>query len=177
MRDMPDLLSKHDWFCREYIIDENATRAYSRVYPASSYDAARSSANELLTNPNIQRRIEELREERNKRLEITADKVLQGLAKLAFFDPREFFDDDGKIKPLGELDPDAAYVLAGIETLHKITGEERDGVAITTKIRLPDKGANLERLGKHLKLFTDKQEITGKDGEPITFTMNLSKKE
>lgn len=164
---MSEISSQHDRFCREYIVDENGTRSYMRVYPNSSYDAAKNSASELLAKPYIQERINELREQRNKRLEISADKVLQGIARLAFYDPRDLFDDDGRIKPLSELDPDAAYVLAGIETFHKVTGEDKDGLAVVTKIRLPDKGANLERLGKNLKLFTDKTELSGADGEPF----------
>ena len=35
------------------------------------------------------------------------------------------------------------------------------------KIKLADKGQNLERLGRHLKLFTDKSEVAGPDGGPI----------
>ena len=105
--------------------------------------------------------------ERSTRIEITADRVLQEIAKLAFHDPRKFFDDDGRLKPISELDDDTAACIAGIETMHKIVCEEKDGCIVLTKIKISDKGQNLERLGKHLKLFTDRTEVTGPNGAPL----------
>jgi phage terminase small subunit len=171
------LTDREEWVCREFVADagENQTRAYMKVFKGCSYDSARTLAAKLFANVHIMNRINELRAERNKRLEITADKVLAGIAKLAFYDSRDFFDDNGKLKPLGELDPDHADVIAGIETFHKVTGDESDVVAITTKIKLADRGQNLERLGKHLKLFTDKTEITGKDGEALNIGVSFVK--
>ncbi len=103
-------------------------------------------------------------ENRAERLEITADRVLQEIAKLAFHDPRKFFDEDGRIKPISEIDDDTAMCLSGLETMHKIVGDEKDGCIVLTKIKIADKGQNLERLGKHLKLFTDKIDHTSTDG-------------
>ena len=100
-------------------------------------------------------------DKRANKLEITAERVLQEIARLAFYDPRNFFDDDGRIKLISELDDNTAMALGGIETLHKIIGDDKDGMAVITKIKLVDKGQNLERLGRHLKLFTDKVEHTG----------------
>lgn len=169
------LTDREEWVCREYIADagENQTRAYMKVFKGCTYDSARVQASQLFAKVNIRQRVDTLREERNKRLEITADKVLTGIAKLAFFDSRDFFDDNGKLKPLGELDPDHSDVISGIETFHKVTGDEKDEVAVVTKIKLADRGQNLERLGKHLKLFTDKTELTGKDGGPVETTAEI----
>jgi phage terminase small subunit len=169
------LTDREEWVCREFVADsgENQTRAYMKVFKGCSYDSARVQASQLFAKVNMRQRIDELREERNKRLEITADKVLAGIAKLAFYDSRCFFDDNGKLKPIGELDPDQSDVIAGIETFHKVTGDESDEVAITTKIKLADRGQNLERLGKHLKLFTDKTELTGAGGGPVTVKIEI----
>ncbi len=49
-------------FCKLYAVCGNATRSYLEVYPNSSYDAARRSASDLLTNPDILAKIEEFRE-------------------------------------------------------------------------------------------------------------------
>lgn len=155
------LTAKEEWLCREFVADfaENQVRSYMHVYGTTNYDSARTESSKFFAKPNIKKRINELRDERNKRLEISGDRVLQEIAKLSFYDPRNFFDADGRLKPIDELDPDHAAVIAGIETMHKIVGEDKDGVAVLTKIKLPDKGANLERLGKNLKLFTDKKEL------------------
>lgn len=155
-----DLPARHQRFCMEFLVDENATQAYLRVYPNSSYDAAAVSAHDLLRNPKILRRIEELRAERNRRLGITIDRVLSVLARQAFYDPRSLFDADGRLKPLDELDPDDAFAIAGFSTKATVTGEDHDGICTVTNVKLPDKIRAAELLGRHLKLFTDKIEVT-----------------
>lgn len=143
------LSPQHERFCREYVIDENGTRAYMRVYPHSGYEAARVSAAELLAKPHIRQRIDELREERNKRLEVSADRVLSEIAKIAFFNPQLLYDDTGHLKPISELDPDVAAVIQGVE----VSGNK------TIKVRLSGKKDALEQLGRHLKLFTETVEV------------------
>ena len=163
------LTDKEDRMCREFLANgEIQVRAFMQVYRGYSYDNARTESSKVFAKPHIKSRIKELREERNKRLEITADKVLSEIAKLAFYDPRDFFDSDGRLKPIDELDPDHAAVIAGIETMHKTVGDEKDWLIVLTKIKLPDKGVNLERLGKNLKLFTDKSEVDIKQPLEIT---------
>lgn len=151
------LTDKEEWLCREFVSDagENQTRAYMRVYPGCTYDSARTLAAKQFADIRISQRIDELRQERNKRLEITADRVLQELAKLAFYDPRGFFDDDGRLKPINEIEPDQAAVIGGIETIHKVTGEEGDGLTVLTKIKLPEKKGALELIGRNLSLWKD----------------------
>lgn len=163
------LTDKEEQLCLEFICDyaENQVRSYMHVYGTENYNSARTESSKFFAKPNIKRRIAELRAERNKRLEITGDRVLAEIAKLAFYDPRSFFDSDGRLKPIDELTADQAAIIGGIETIHKVVGDEKDGVAIVTKIKMADKGANLERLGRNLKLFTDKTEHTGPDGGPL----------
>lgn len=82
---MSKLTEKQKRFCEEYLIDLNATQAYLRAgYKAKSNEIARVESHKLLTKPNIQQYIEELRAEQSKRTEITADKVLEELGSVAF---------------------------------------------------------------------------------------------
>jgi phage terminase small subunit len=151
------LTPKQEMFVKEYLIDLNATQSAIRA----GYSAKRAeiTGSELVRNRKVADLIQTEMDKRAAKYEITADRVLQEIAKLAFHDPRKFFDDDGRIKPISELDDDTAMALSGIETFHKIVGDEKDGMAVVTKIKTADKGANLERLGRHLKLFTDKIEL------------------
>lgn len=60
------LLPKHEMFCKVYASEEffcNGVRSYMKVYKDSSYTAARVSAYDLLTKPNILARIDELIED------------------------------------------------------------------------------------------------------------------
>lgn len=69
------LTAKMEAFCREYIIDLNGAQAAIRAgYSASS---AKQIASETLTKPDVQARLAELMEERNQRVETTADYVLR----------------------------------------------------------------------------------------------------
>lgn len=67
-------------FCREYLIDLNATRAAIRA--GYSERTAYSQGQRLLKNVETQERIAELKEGRNERLEIDADYVLRQAVEL-----------------------------------------------------------------------------------------------
>lgn len=58
------LTDKQELFCKLFATDKllfgNGTRAYLEAYPDSSPEAARRSASDLLTNPDILKRIDEL---------------------------------------------------------------------------------------------------------------------
>lgn len=154
-----------DKFCREYIISLNAASA--AIAAGYSPRTAYAQASRLLRNVSVAARIAELQKQQTDKLEITSARVLAELAKMAFLDPRKFFREDGSLKPVGELDDQTAASLAGIEHEklfeHFGKGQAKE-VGTTTKIKIADKGINLERLGRHLKLFTDKIEHSGLDG-------------
>lgn len=65
-------------FCKEYIIDFNATRAYkSAGYKFKNDNVAGVSANRMLIKPKIAQKINELKEDREKKLEVNAEWVLK----------------------------------------------------------------------------------------------------
>ena len=76
---------KHWRFCQELVIDDNATQAAIRA--GYSPKGAKQQAARLLTNVDLQRAVADLRAERARRLEVSADRVLKELAALAFSDP------------------------------------------------------------------------------------------
>ncbi len=155
---------RRELFAREYVIDLNGTRA--AIAAGYSPNGANSKAAQLLATVRVQKRVEELLAKRASKLEIKADRVLEELAKLAFLDPRKFYREDGSLRQVTELDDDTAACLAGIEHEklyeHYAKGQASE-IGTTTKIKFHDKGQNLERLGRHLKLFTEKVEISADD--------------
>lgn len=154
------LTPKQELFVAEYLTDLNATRA--AIAAGYSPKNADSWGAQLLSNSKVSAEIAKKHGKHLGKLEITAERVLAELARLAFYDPRKFFDTDGRLKPLDEIDDDTAMALAGMKTMHKVVGDENDGVLVFTDYKLADKGLNLERLGRHLKLFTDKTELSGR---------------
>lgn len=154
-------------FIKEYLLDHNATRA--AIAAGYSDRTANEQGSRLLAVASIRERIEDEEKRINAALDVTVERVRKELARLAFYDPRKFFKDDGSLKAVSDLDDDTAMALAGMDVneLFDGDGEERQLAGYCKKVKLVDKGMNLERLGRYLKMFTDKHELTGEDGGPV----------
>lgn len=148
---------KKAMFAKEYLIDLNGTRAAIRA--GYSKRTANEQASRLLADVSVQQLIQQAMKERATRTELTADRVLLEIQKLAFFDPRKLFDDAGAPIHVSKLDDDTAAAIAGLDIV--MQGNEDVGFAQVLKVKLSDKRASLELLGRHLKLFTDKVVVEG----------------
>lgn len=152
------LTRKQQVFVAEYLKDCNATRA--AISAGYSERRASVAGAELVANRKVSAEIDRKLEKKLGKLDITVEKVLAELGKLAFLDPRKFYDENGNLKPITELDDETAACLAGME-VNELWGEDEDGrkpVGTVKKIKFTDKGINLERLGRYFKLFTDRVE-------------------
>jgi len=120
-------------------------------------------------NTKIASRLDELKKEFKERNFVSIERTLQEYARLGYYDPRKFFSEDGSPKPIQELDDDTAAALAGFEVMEvwEGYGENREFVGYLKKFKLPDKRAALDSIAKHLGMFTERVEHTGKDGGPI----------
>lgn len=153
-------------FCDEFLIDLNATRAYKVAYPSCKKDeTARANGSRLLTNANVQAYIEEAKKEREERTKITQDMVLKELAKIAFFNPKNIFNENNTLKDVIDLDDDIASVITSVETFEEFDGygDDREKIGNTTKVKLADKMKALEMIGRHLGMFKDKVEVDVKE--------------
>ena len=151
------LTDKQKLFVQEYLVDLNATRAAARA----GYSAKTSEqlGHQLLKKAWVRDAIQVAMDQRSAKIEITSDAVLQELAKLAFVDIRELFDDHGRLLPPHQLPDNIAPAISSVEvTTSRIPDGEAADVEHTSKIRLWDKKGSLELLGKHLKLFADRVE-------------------
>lgn len=153
------LTAKQKRFVEEYLIDLNATRAYRAAGYKGNDNVCAVEGLKLLRNPKIAPAIQKAMDERSKRTNVTADRVLQELARLGFSDVRKLFTETGALRRIEDLDDDAAAFVSSVEVVtKKVPGSEESEVEHTAKVRLWDKNSALEKLGKHLKLFTEKVE-------------------
>ncbi|MDR1514077.1 MAG: terminase small subunit [Synergistaceae bacterium] len=140
-------------FVNEYLVDLNATQAAIRA--GYSEKTAYSVGQENLIKPEIKNAIDAALAERSKRTEVTADRVVKELARIAFVDTRQIFEwgpDGVTLRPSDELTDDEAAIVAEVsETISK------DGGSI--KAKRFDKLKALELLGRHLGMFKDKLEV------------------
>lgn len=77
---MANITDQQELFCKEYIIDLNATQAAKRA--GYSEKTAQEQGSRLLSNVMVQERITELKSDREKRLQIDADWVLKQAVKV-----------------------------------------------------------------------------------------------
>lgn len=140
-------------FVDEYLIDLNATQAYMRASPGVKIGTASAEGCKFLGNPKIAGLIAERKAQRAAKAGLTAERVLQEVARLALFDPRKLFGADGTPLAITDLDDDTAAALAGLDVQEVRMGDGGPAMAVVKKYKLADKGANLDRLMKHLGLF------------------------
>ena len=157
------LNEKQKRFVEEYLVDLNATAAAKRA--GYSGKTANEQGARLLANVSIQSLIQEEKAKRSQRVEITQDRVLLEYARLAFFDPRKLFMENGKPKDINELDDDTAAALAGLDVMEEYegTGENREFIGYTKKYKLANKLGALDSLGKHLGMFESRGQETGQE--------------
>jgi phage terminase small subunit len=163
---MSQLEPKQEMFCREYIIDLNATQAAIRA--GYSEHTARQIASELLSKPHVQAEIQRLADKRAAKLDLKAEDVLREVMRLAMVDISEAFNEDGSLKPIKEIPVEVRRAIASVEVdeLFEGHGDDREQVGYTRKVKFWDKVKTLQLLGQHLKLFSDRLDLTS-DGKPI----------
>jgi phage terminase small subunit len=103
------------------------------------------------------------RERELKEFEVTEERVLQRLAMFSFVDKRDFYNEDGTCKNIQELSEEAASCITSIdvEELWEGRGENREQVGRVLKYRFESPKGALELLGRFLKLWTDRIEVSG----------------
>lgn len=152
-----NLTPKQVRFANEYLCDLNATQAAIRA--GYSPKTAGVQGFDLLRKPEIQAEVQKLMDRRSDKLEITAERVLAEIARLAFFDARNLFNEDGNPIKVPDLDDDSARAIVGMDVVH--VGNAEMGVGQVNKIKLADKKGALELLGRHMGLFKDTLKLTG----------------
>lgn len=143
------MTDKQKIFADEYLIDLNATRAYKVAYiSVKKDDTAAAAAARMLRNVKVSEYISERMEERQKRTEVTQDRVVQELAAIAFARATDYAKVEGgyvTIRPTAELTEEQIRAISGIK-------EGANGI----EIKLNDKEKALELLGRHLGMWNDK---------------------
>jgi len=157
------LTARQRRFVDEYLVDVNATQAAIRA--GYSARTANVSGCENLTKPNIAAAIITAMQARAQRTQITADRVLEELAVIAFSDIRDFTVDDSGALELTEGAPDDAWKAVS-SVKHRIS---RAG-GVTTReieIRLWSKPDAIRLAMQHLGMLVQRTEVTGANGGPL----------
>lgn len=146
------LTPKQEKFAQLFMQHGIASDAYRQSYAASNMTDKQiwEEASKLLSSPKVSQRVAELKAEQAEKFAVTRDRVIAEVAKIAFFDIRSIFNDDGSLKHVKDLDDAAAAAIAGIETIQ--IGDDGQ-LIMTKKFKMSDKNVALEKLMKHLGLY------------------------
>lgn len=146
------LTAKQIRFVDEYLIDLNATQAAIRAEYSSK--TAKEQAARLLSHVNVQAEIAKRQRARQRRTEITQDRVLQELAAIGFADIIDFAEVKRDVEGLPAV---ALKLTAAIpkEKRAAIAGIKQGANGV--EVKMNDKLKALELIGKHLGMFDERK--------------------
>lgn len=145
---MSKLNAQQRLFAHEYVrCKGNATEAAKNAgYSARS---AYSQGHDLLKKPEIKRLVAELEDRQLAKVDASAERVKEELARIAFVDVSRAYDAQGRMLPLHEIPEDVRRALAGLDLLE---GGGR-------RARFWSKTEALGMLAKHHGLLKDVVEV------------------
>lgn len=147
-------------FVQEYLASEdmNASAAYVRAGYTNKFPDR--GAHQLILKPAVQKAIQAAIARRGRRVNVTQDRVVEELARIAFLDIRDFYDTDGNLREIHALPESAAAALRGMDVAIEPGGEDGKAPTRVRKIRMADKVRALELLGRHMGMFDDRLKVT-----------------
>lgn len=152
------LTDKQRIFVDEYLKCWNATEAARRAKYEGNHVTLAAVGYENLRKPHIK----EIIDQRLKESAMSADEVLMRLAMQARSNIADFAHVETSAD-LRALNGDA-LVIKKFKKFISRSGDE------TIELELYDSQSALQLIGKHLSLFNERVEHTGKDGGPIQFS-------
>lgn len=156
-------------FVAEYLIDLNATQAATRAGYAEK--TAYSQGQRLLKHVEVAAAIEKSKAKRADRTEITADRVLEELARIAFANSGDFFD----WGPSGITVRDKAELTRAQQAVVAEVSQTKTDSGGTIRVKLHDKIGALDKLFRHLGLEVKKHELKHSfEGDLADFTRRIA---
>lgn len=162
------MLEQHIRFADKYF--ETLNGAESARYAGFAEESARQEASRLLAREDVQDYLQKLRESLSEKTGITQERVLQEIAKIAFSDIRNYYQDDNNLKPICDLDDNEAAALASVKSYEENMPGTSIVVGMNREIKLYDKLAGLEKLARHLGMY---EKDNNQQGKSFTTTVNV----
>lgn len=169
------LTAKEILFVYHYL-ENGQNGAQAAISAGYSAKTAKEQACYMLAKPHVKAAVDKQLSKTLRKLEISRERVLQELGLIAFADIGDAFGTDGQLLPLHEMPEEVRRALSGIDVdeLFEGRGDDREQIGVTKKIRTWEKTKALELLGKFLKMWTDKVEVS--DNRPRVVRRDMTGK-
>lgn len=173
-------------FIIEYLKDLDVPRA--ALAAGYSKSMANSKAFQWVSHGNVKPLVfEAIQAGLKKRLdrnEMTVDRVIKELSRIAFVDTRKLFDERGVLKPVHTLDDDTAAALESVEVIEKESvtrlDEDENGNPVkvtepvfTRKAKMHSKMAAMGLAMQYLGVLKTRVEHTGANGGDIPVKISV----
>ena len=155
------LTPKQQMFVKEYLVDLNATQAAIRA--GYSAKTAEVQGCKMLSNPKIAAALQIAMDARSEKTEITAERVLKELGRVAFGNQRALMTwgpNGVKLRPSSALTEDEAAMVSEVAETETLNGG-------SLKLKTHDKIRALELIGKHLGMFKEGANEDGDAPPPV----------
>lgn len=143
-------------FVERYLVLSNARQACLEA--GYSPRTATEQGHRLLKHPEVRKRIAAHQRKIKMKMEVTTERIVMELAKIAFSDVSmliEMAGDDLKIRELSEVDADLRAAISELSITSTRDGKNR-------KIKLHDKIKALQLLGQHTGMFVTVEQLIDK---------------
>lgn len=169
---MADLNPRKERFAALVAQGKSQAAAYREAFPGSKKwkdKTVWARASELAADSKVLGRVEELQRKAATAHEVTQERIVKELARIAFCNQRSLMTWGPRGVSLLDSDELSEDVAAAVsEAQETVT---KDGGSI--RLKTYDKIKALELLGKHVGMFTDKMQLTGADGGPLSQHMTV----
>ena len=171
------LTSKQAKFVAEYL-SNGLVASKAAISAGYSEKGAEVTGSQLLRHPKVSVAIANKTQKTLAKIQgeqdYSVERTMEYVARMAFFDPKDLFEDDGSLKQIKDIPAEARTVLAGLEVTEMFEGdgEQKHAFGLLKKVKLGDRLSALDKLMRYHALYRDKVEHTGKDGGPVQFVIS-----
>lgn len=153
-------------FVHEYLCDDKYNATQAAIRAGYSPKTAKQAGSRLLKHSGVRELKDKLEAERLGRLSITADRIKNEMAKIAFANMADFVEVKKNRLRFKDFDKMSRLDTAAISEITQKTGNVSErGIKLHSKPAILETLARMDPvLGEKLK---SKHEVTGKDGGPI----------
>lgn len=168
---------KEEAFCLAVFAGQNPSKAYRNVYQPKRAKAktVHEMASRLMAKRKVRARLAELMQPVIQQARMSREEWLERVARICLADVRKMFDSHGNPKEITELGENEAAAIAAFELCEDFVGkgDERRTYGYTRRFKMADKLKAFELYGKAMGYYADRQELTAKDGAPLTLNVEF----
>ena len=157
---MAKLTDKQEAFCKEYLVDLNATKA--AIHAGYSEHTAMEQGSRLLSYVKVHEKIASLKEKRSEKVEMKAEDVLRELKNWCLYDATEFFV--GSMDEIKSLPIEVRRLITGFKQK-----KDRDGNE-TWELTFVSKERAMEMINRHIGFYEKDNKQKGNQFDPSQLT-------